>query len=70
MEPPPNIVPYIEVFDFDIEVMTSIYDVAKSVGLEPPPNIVPYIEVFYFDIEVMTSISKFLSTLYREIFEK
>ncbi len=60
LEPPPNIVPDIEVFDFDIEVLTSISDVAKSVGLEPPasPNIAPYIEVFYFDIEVMTSISK------------
>jgi hypothetical protein len=65
LEPPPKIVPDIEVFDFVIEVQ-----VAKTLRLEPPPKIVCYIEVYYSDIEVITSISNFMITRYREIFEK
>jgi hypothetical protein len=59
----------IEVFCFDVEVMTSIWGVAKTVEWEPVFDIVPDIEVFLryrgfdFDIEVY-------SFQYREIFEK
>ncbi len=55
LEPPPNIVPYIKVFDIGC---------GKEARIGSSSEYRTYIEVFYSDIEIMTSISKFMISLY------